>query len=85
MNSIKSVAVVLLVFLLFTLLVSEIPLFTKASTMIRIRGDGSIEGTNRIKQEGNIYTLTDDLNDSIIVEKDSIIIDGAGSFFHFGL
>jgi len=74
-NTVKSVAVVLLVFLLFILFVSEIPLFTKASTMIRIRGDGSVEGTNRIKQEGNIYTLTDDLNDSIIVEKDSIVIE----------
>ncbi|MHA1543243.1 MAG: NosD domain-containing protein [Candidatus Hodarchaeales archaeon] len=78
MNTVKSAAVVLLVFLFVILLVSENPQYTKASTKILIRGDGSIEGSNRIKRERNIYTLTNDLNNPIIVEKNSIIIDGAG-------
>ncbi|MEM2979851.1 MAG: NosD domain-containing protein [Thermoproteota archaeon] len=48
---------------------------------IRIKIDGSIEPSNApIKKDGNIYTLTDDVeivsNDGIVVEKDNIIIDG---------
>ena len=77
MNTVKIATGFCLVFLLFILLANETPRITKAYTMIRIRDNGSIEGTNKIKQEGNTYTLTDDLNDPIIVKKDSIIIDGA--------
>ncbi|MCL1977805.1 MAG: right-handed parallel beta-helix repeat-containing protein [Candidatus Bathyarchaeota archaeon] len=47
--------------------------------------DGTVEGTNKISQNGNIYTLTEDLNSAvqdgstfINIECDGIIFDGAG-------
>ncbi|MBS7647687.1 MAG: NosD domain-containing protein [Candidatus Bathyarchaeia archaeon] len=46
--------------------------------IIYIRADGSVEGTDKIQRVGNVYTFTDNINDSIVVEKDNIIIDGAG-------
>ncbi|MBX5320983.1 MAG: right-handed parallel beta-helix repeat-containing protein [Candidatus Bathyarchaeota archaeon] len=51
---------------------------TKASGTIYIRVDGTIEGTNKIHCDGNVYTFTENIFDSIIVEKDNIVIDGAG-------
>jgi len=44
---------------------------------IHIRADGSIDPpTAPIQQDGNVYTLTDNIYDSIVVEKDNIVIDG---------
>jgi parallel beta-helix repeat protein len=54
------------------------------SGIIYINPDGSVEGTNKIQQNGAIYTFTDDIEGSIIVQRDNpsqsdiIIIDGAG-------
>ena len=55
------------------------------STIIRIRSDGTVEGTDKIQRNGNIYTLNDDIHANvgseeafIFVEKDNIVIDGAG-------
>jgi len=48
----------------------------KAKGTIYIRADGTVEGTDKIQQEGNAYTFTGDIFDSIVVEKDGIIIDG---------
>ncbi len=47
---------------------------------IYIKADGSVEGTDKIHRDGNVYTLTADISgfEPIIVEKDSIVIDGAG-------
>jgi parallel beta-helix repeat protein len=45
---------------------------------IRIESDGSVNGTDRIHRDGNTYTLTDNIYDTIIVLRDSIVIDGAG-------
>jgi parallel beta-helix repeat protein len=51
----------------------------KASGTIYIRSDGSVEGTDKIQQNGNVYTFTDNIvNQSIVVEKDNIVVDGAG-------
>jgi parallel beta-helix repeat protein len=50
----------------------------KAEGTIYIRAEGSIEGTDKIQRDGNVYTITDDLFDSIVVEKDDVMIDGAG-------
>ena len=48
---------------------------------IRIKPDGSVEGTKSIRNEGGTYVLTADIDNplGIIVERDSIIIDGAGN------
>jgi len=62
---------------LFVLLVTA-PIFrsVKANGNIYIRADGTVDGTNKIQRNGNVYTFTDDIFDSIVVEKDNIVIDG---------
>jgi len=51
----------------------------KADGTIYIRADGSVEGTDKIQREGNIFTLTGNIvNQSMMVEKDNTIVDGAG-------
>jgi len=50
----------------------------RASGTIYIRSDGSVEGTDKIQRDGNIYTFTDNINDSIVVEKNNVVVDGAG-------
>jgi parallel beta-helix repeat protein len=51
----------------------------KASETIYIRADGSIEGTDKIVTADNVtYTFTGNVNDSIVCERDNIVIDGAG-------
>jgi len=51
----------------------------KASGTIYIRADGSIEGTTNITTADNVtYTLNATINDPIVVERNNIIIDGAG-------
>ncbi|MBN1357661.1 right-handed parallel beta-helix repeat-containing protein [Candidatus Bathyarchaeota archaeon] len=50
-----------------------------ASGTIYIRSNGLVEGTNKITNENNVtYTLTDDIADSIVVERSNIIVDGDG-------
>jgi len=49
----------------------------KAQAAIYIRADGSVEGTDKIEQTGNLYSFTDNIDGTIIVERDDIIIDGA--------
>lgn len=50
----------------------------EASGTIYIRADGTVEGTDKIQRNGNVYTLTDNIYDSIVVQKDNIVVDGAG-------
>jgi parallel beta-helix repeat protein len=52
----------------------------KASGTIYIRADGSVEpDTAPISSADNVtYTFIDNINESIVVERDSIVIDGAG-------
>jgi len=50
----------------------------KASGTIYIRADGTVEGTDKIQRDGNVYTFTDKIYDSIVVERDNIVVDGAG-------
>jgi len=45
---------------------------------IYIRSDGSVDPpTAPIQRDGDIYTFTDNINDSIVVERNNIIVDGA--------
>jgi parallel beta-helix repeat protein len=52
----------------------------KAEGTVYIRVDGSIDPpTAPISTLDNVtYTLTDNINDSIVVERDNIVVDGAG-------
>jgi len=45
---------------------------------VYVRPDGSVDGTNKIQREGDVYTFADDLFVNIVVENDNIIIDGNG-------
>jgi len=53
------------------------------STVISIKADGSVEGTDKITRDGNVYSLVADLSGAvdamgifITIEKDGIIFDG---------
>jgi putative cofactor-binding repeat protein len=57
--------------------------------VIRIMPDGTVEGTDKIHRDGNVYTFTGDVNGYLnnnfgdlegflLVMKDNVIIDGAG-------
>lgn len=45
---------------------------------ITIMSDGGVEGTDLILREGNVYTFAGDILGIIKVEKDGVVIDGAG-------
>jgi parallel beta-helix repeat protein len=50
---------------------------------INIKGDGSIEGTDKIQRDGNVYTLTDNIvNSTITVTCNNVVIDGSGFTLH---
>jgi parallel beta-helix repeat protein len=67
----------LLVFCSFLVAISNIET-VRASEAIYIRADGSVEGTDKIQRNGNIYTFTDNINGNIVVERDNLVVDGAG-------
>jgi len=56
----------------------------KAEAAIYIRADGTVEGTDKIQRDGNVYTFTGKISidrakvDGIAVERDNIVVDGAG-------
>ncbi len=50
----------------------------KAEGTIYIRADGSVEGTDKIQRNGDIYTLTGNISGGIQVQKSNIVLDGAG-------
>jgi parallel beta-helix repeat protein len=51
----------------------------KAEGTIYIRADGSVDPpTAPIQRDGDTYTFTDNIYDSIVVQRSNIIIDGAG-------
>jgi hypothetical protein len=45
---------------------------------IYILSDGTVEGTSSIQCNGNTYTFTDNIKGYIVVQKDDVVIDGAG-------
>lgn len=74
----KAVSGIMLILLLIGILalLSDIQ-SAKASGTIYIRPDGSVDPpTTPIQHVGDVYIFTDNINESIIVEKDTIVIDG---------
>lgn len=45
---------------------------------IRIESDGSVNGTDKIQCDGNTYTFTGNIEGTIVVLRNDIVIDGAG-------
>jgi parallel beta-helix repeat protein len=56
----------------------------KAESTIYIRANGTVEGTDKIQRDGNVYTFLGNISvdgsgvDGVLVERDNIVIDGAG-------
>ena len=69
-------ALVLLLFL--SIITVSLPQMgvVKADEDIYIRADGSVGGTDKIQRVGDVYTFTDNIEGSLVVEKDDILIDG---------
>jgi len=47
----------------------------RASGTIYIRPNGKVEGTDKIQRNGNIYTFTDNIYYSIVVERNNIVLN----------
>jgi len=77
-RSLSGIMVILLITSMLALAFSIQPV--KASGTIYIRADGSIDPpTAPISSSDNItYTFTDNIYDEIVVERDDIVVDGAG-------
>lgn len=49
-----------------------------ASPKVYILADGSVQGTSSIQRNGDVYTLVGDVVGPLYVQKDNVVIDGAG-------
>jgi parallel beta-helix repeat protein len=76
----KKFSLVVLLLILSIPIVSfvQIGIVKAQNTTIFIRADGSVEGTDKIQRVGNIYSFTGDIYESVIVERENAVIDGAG-------
>jgi len=77
----KKVFLPFFILMLFSavLIVDSVKADTAEENMIYIRSDGYVEpSTAPIQCVENVYTFTDDIYGSIIVEKDNVVIDGTG-------
>jgi len=77
----RTVSAIFVAILLASMLYSAFKIMpAEAAGTIYIRADGSIDPpTAPISTVDNVtYTFTDNINDSIVVERDNIIVDGAG-------
>jgi len=72
-----AVLILLLILCLATVSISKIDM-VKAESTIYIRANGSVEGTAKIQRMGDIYTFTADIYGSIVVERDDVVLNGAG-------
>ena len=78
----QKTALILLLVLCFAIVsISEIGM-AQAEVTVYIRADGSVEGTDKIQRTGNIYSFTDNIDGIIVVERDNIVVDGAGYTLH---
>ena len=51
----------------------------KAEGTIYIRHDGTVDPAwAPIQRNGDVYTFTDDIYESVVIERDNILVDGAG-------
>jgi parallel beta-helix repeat protein len=69
---------VLLLSLCVLLAAAPIVWSAEANEDVYIRADGSVEGTDKIQRDGNVYIFTGNISGSIVVEKDDVLVDGAG-------
>ncbi|MEM2129963.1 MAG: NosD domain-containing protein [Candidatus Bathyarchaeia archaeon] len=76
-------AVFLLIIILAPLCLTNVALSKPQSErIIYIRVDGRVDGTDKIQRIGDVYTLTANLDGSIVIERDDMVIDGASYTIH---
>jgi parallel beta-helix repeat protein len=83
-ESVKKVASLFVLLLLVSVVPVSLPQIgvANAEGTIYIRADGSVEGTGNILRYGDTYTFTGNIAGSIVVERDSIVLDGVGYTLH---
>jgi len=84
----KEIAVLFFVLALFFLAIvdaksveaklSNPPYMQGSLASIYILNDGTVAGTNSIQVSGNTYTFTDNIKGYLVIQKENVIIDGAG-------
>ena len=67
----------LLILFSLSLSVPEIEI-VKAEGTIYIRADGTVEGTDEIQRDGDTYNFISDINGSIALERNNIVLNGTG-------
>jgi hypothetical protein len=73
----KTTIVTLTVICSFILIfIPEIQIVKAENIPIYIRTDGSIEGTDKIRKDGNIYTLTGNIEGNVTIERSDVVIYG---------
>ena len=81
-RAVKKVVVLAVVSVLMLLsVVSNVGLASSAAVLssIRIQSDGSVYPANvPIQRNGDVYTFTGDVYATIVVDRDNVVIDGAG-------
>jgi parallel beta-helix repeat protein len=83
-ESVKKVASLHVLLMLVSVVLVSLPQIgvANAEGTIYIRADGSVEGTGNILRDGDTYTFTGNIEGSIVVERDSIVLDGADYTLH---
>jgi len=74
---------ILLVLISFAIVFLPEVMVVKAADEICIRAGGMVVGTDKIRRNGDVYTFTGDIGTDewsygIVIEKDNIVVDGAG-------
>ena len=77
MNRIQSTVAVLLVLCLGFVSFPQIEV-VNAQNIIYIKADGTIEGTDQIQRNGNLYVLTSNISGGIQIQISNIIFEGSG-------
>jgi parallel beta-helix repeat protein len=72
-------------FLLSLITVQPATSKTTSSIIISIKADGTLEGTNSIQRNGNVYTFVSDIRSTdeveIVIDASNVVLDGAGRTF----
>ena len=75
----KRATLILVLVLCFAFVsIPQIGLVQAQSGTVYIMADGTVDGTDKIRKDGSVYTFLDDIIGSIVVETDDVVIDGAG-------
>lgn len=78
----KTVAIVVISIILISTIItinSTSSVYAQTTVSLTIKPDGSITpSTDLIKNQANHYVLTDDIYGTLVIQKDNIVLDGAG-------